>query len=389
MRAAIGPSRRPYLAMCVVLGTAVLIAGPLTAAEPVYYQHGAVAADHPAASAVGVEILQRGGNVIDAALATAFSLSVVRPESSGLGGGGFLIYWNAATQTATAWDYRERAPRRATATMYVDAVQQGIRDPSQFGPLAIAVPGEIPGWIGIHQQAGKLPFREVIAPALRLATEGVPVDEVLISSTRQAEQRTSAESRTNPVLDPKIGAPLRRWYLRDGQPWRLGDVFHSPQQRALQSLVEHGYEAWEPGPIGASLLRHVQAAGGIWEAADLQAMAPVVRPVLRGQLGDYEYLTMPPPSSGGIALLQTLNILSAWADLHPGQTWKSLPEIDRLHLLAEALQHAMANRAEFLGDTDFVKVPTERLLSREYAREHQTTMAASRCPTTPGRRTSV
>lgn len=340
---------------CSVDFTQPAVAGPR-------YSQGAVAADHPLASAAGVEILQQGGNVIDAAVATAFTLSVLRPESSGLGGGGFLVHWDAAAQSATAWDYRERAPLAATADMYSQAQQRGVQEPSVHGPLAVAVPGQIPGLCEIHRRHGKLPLAQVLAPALRYATAGVPVDPF----ARQTQLGLIRRFRAHPEFATTY-AELWRKYLNSGIPWGDEDRWFSPQRPALQWLAELGPAAFTQGPIGQALVNFHREQGGLLTAADLEQMAPVLRQPLRSRFGEFEILTMPPPSSGGIAVLETLQILSAW-EQQPGKTpWKALPQADRVHVLVEALKHAFADRAESLGDADFVAVPVDRLLSREYA----------------------
>ncbi|MDX1966665.1 MAG: gamma-glutamyltransferase [Planctomycetaceae bacterium] len=330
--------------------------------DPQYFLHGAVAADHPLASAAGVEVLRKGGNVIDAAVATAMVLSVVRPESSGLGGGGFLIHWNAATRTATAWDYRERAPLSATAEMFVQATAAGRKLASQRGILAVAIPGQIPGLCEIHRQAGRLSLKDVLAPAMRHAASGVPVDEHTISTQRGL----LTEFARKPELRNTYQA-LWSGYLNSGIEWRTGELFRSPQKAALEMLSEHGPNAFLDGPIGAALVEQSVALGGLVTREDLSQMAPVKRDVLRGRYSGYEILTMPPPSSGGIALLESLQILEAWS-ARPGNTpWKQLNDSDRAQVLVEALKHAFADRAEFLGDADFVDVPVQRLLSPEHA----------------------
>lgn len=363
-------------------GWLLVTALPVMAEEPVRYRQGAVAADHPLASQAGADVLAQGGSVIDAAVATSLALSVVRPESSGLGGGGFLVFWNAETQTATAWDYRERAPLKSSAMMYVEARERGLIEPSVHGILAAAVPGEIPGLWEMHRQHGKLPWAQVVAPALRLATEGVPVDPF-----SRRTQRNLIESFTKTPQRQQDYAGLWQQYLNRGTPWTDTDRFFSPQRPALEWLAEQGLDAYTTGPIGQALLEFHADHAGLLTAEDLQQMAPVQRQPLRGRWGDYELVTMPPPSSGGIAMLQTLQILQAWSELNGKQAWRSLPEPERYHLLTEALKHAFADRAEFLGDADFVEVPVEKLLSRDHARRLAQRIAIDRVqsPETYGR----
>lgn len=342
----------------------VLSCGAITHGAETVYPHGAVAADHPLASAAGVAILQRGGNVIDAAVATAMALSVVRPESSGLGGGGFLLHWDASAKTATAWDYRERAPLAATPDMYTSSKQGETKRSSVHGIFAVAVPGQIPGLCEIHRRHGKLPLAEVLEPAIRLATEGVQVDEFALGTQQSLIRRF----QSNVTLQTDY-APLWNRYLNAGVKWKADDRFFSPQLPALKWLAELGPDAYTSGPIGTALVDFSREQGGLLTTADLEQMTPVPRQALRGQFGDYEILTMPPPSSGGLAILQTLQILTAWEAIDGHVPWKSLPTSERVHVLVEALKHVFADRARHLGDRDFVAVPVERLLSAEHAED--------------------
>jgi gamma-glutamyltranspeptidase/glutathione hydrolase len=339
--------------------------GELTAADfpaAQTYQHGAVAADHPLASAAGAEILQRGGNVIDAAVATAVTLSVVRPASSGLGGGGFLVYWDAEQKQSIAYDYRERAPKAATAEMYQADLAAGNADASQHGARAIAVPGEIVGLFEIHAKHGRLAWSTVLEPALRLARDGVPVDD----HDRETQQSVLKDFTKHPDYCERYAA-LWRGYLNQGQPWRDGDRFFSPQRAALEILSREGAAAFTTGALGTAIVEEIATQGGLVAAQDLTAMAPVRRSPLRARFRDFEIITMPPPSSGGVALLEVLQILEAWSSQPGHPQFESLPDGDRAHVLTEAFKHAFANRAEYLGDADFVPVPMNRLLSRNYA----------------------
>jgi gamma-glutamyltranspeptidase/glutathione hydrolase len=323
------------------------------------YQHGAVAADHPLASAAGVEILQRGGNVIDAAVATAVTLSVVRPASSGLGGGGFLVFWDAEQQQSVAYDYRERAPKAATADMYQNA---GADDASRHGGKAVAVPGDIVGLCEIQAKHGRLKLADVLEPALKLATDGFPVDV----HERETQQSVLKEFAKHADYSERYAA-LWRGYLNGGQPWRDGARFFSPQRPALELLAKDGAAAFTNGPLGTAIVEEVKQRGGLMTVADLTAMSPVKRQPLRVRFRDYEILTMPPPSSGGVSLIQIVQMLDAWSK-QPGHTpYEQLSETDRAHVLVETFKHAFANRAEYLGDADFEKVPLNLLLSPDYA----------------------
>ncbi|MDZ4683485.1 MAG: gamma-glutamyltransferase [Planctomycetaceae bacterium] len=338
---------------------------PVAAQEPTQsplYQHGAVAADHPLASQAGVDVLQRGGNVIDAAVATALTLSVVRPASSGLGGGGFLVHWDAARKESVAWDYRETAPLAATADMYEQAAVAGRKNASEHGGLAVAVPGHVPGLCHILETQGTFTIQQVLETVLKLTRDGVPVDAVDLRTQREL----LAEFTKQPELKPTYAA-LWTGYLNTGVPWKTGDRFHSPQLAALAALSRDGVASFRTGVVAQSLLETCRSQGGIVTAADFAAVQPIRRTPLRITWGEYEVLTMPPPSSGGIALVQTLQALEAWSRLPNHRPWRDLNELDRSHVLAEALKHAFADRAEFLGDADFVTVPVAKLTSAKYA----------------------
>lgn len=351
------------LSAAVVFGTAERNRS-VAKESPAYpvFQHGVVAADHPEASAAGLEMLKQGGNVIDAAVATAFTLSVVRPASSGLGGGGFMLYWDAEQKSATAYDYRERAPMAATADMFSKLPPEKRTLASQEGIFAVGVPGEMAGLCDIHAKHGHLPLATVLAPAIRLAKEGVPVDDHDLGIQRQMV----AEWKQDPRRATEFPLLWER-YLNNGKPWKKGDRFFSPQLPALESLARHGIAAAKVGEIAQAIIEESRRRGGKLTIDDFQHMAPVARTPLRSTYHGYDVLTMPPPSSGGIALLQTLHMLEAWEQQSDHPKWKTLADAERLHVLTEAQKHAFADRAEYLGDADFVPVPVDQLLSRSYA----------------------
>lgn len=352
-----------FLAAIALLNQAV----PAWSAEderlvPTTYTHGAVAADHAEASAAGVEMLKQGGNVIDAAVATAFALSVVRPASSGLGGGGFLLYWDAEQKTATAYDYRERAPMAASADMFSKLPPEKRKLASQEGILAAGVPGEMAGLCDIHAKHGRLPLATVLASAMKLARDGVPVDDHDLGIQRQM----IAEWKQDPRRATEFPLLWER-YLNSGKPWKKGDRFFSPQLPALESLAKHGIASAKVGEIAQAIIEESRRRGGHLTIDDFQHMAPVARTPLQSTYHGYDVLTMPPPSSGGIALLQALQMIEAWEQQPNRKPWKDLSAADRLQVLTEAQKHAFADRAEYLGDADFVTVPVEQLLSRSYA----------------------
>ena len=335
------------------------------ASEPVY-QNAVVAADHPLASQAGLEILKRGGNVVDAAVATSFALSVVRPASCGIGGGGFMVIWNAQTQQAVTLDYRERAPQQATRNMFVEKNNPAKTGNalSRKGHLAVAVPGTVAGLCYAQKQHGILKLKTVLQPAIRLARAGIRPD-----AHQQSIQRSTLREFRNNQEHRKRFQTLYEKYLNSGKEWNADDRFHSPLLEVLERIAERGSDGFYRGPVARALVAESRRGGGLLIPEDLACMQPVVRKSLRGRFDGLEIISMPPPSSGGVALLESLNILSAYEREHPNRRLDKLglntPAY--LHLLTEAMKHAFADRAAFLGDADFANVPVERLVRRSYA----------------------
>lgn len=337
------------------------------------YSRAAVAADHPLASEVGVEVLKKGGNVVDAAAAVGFALSVLRPASSGLGGGGFMLIWDAKRQRCTVLDYRERAPMKAAADMYAkdankpDDDDKALPKRSVRGPLAAAVPGHVAGLCFAVEQHGKLPIAEVVAPAIRLARDGVPADSHFVNARNSALKTWSKW----PKEFREKFASFHDAYLASGKSLEVGEKVTSPQLRVLEHIASRGAAGFYGGPVKAALLELSRKNGGLFTAEDFQDVRPVCREPLSLKYHGYDVLTMPPPSSGGVAMLTTLQILEELDARCPDAPLRQLKpdNPDTVHRLTEAFKHAFADRAEFLGDTDFVDVPVQRLISREHARE--------------------
>lgn len=333
------------------------------AAAPIY-SHAAVAADHPLASQAGVEVLRAGGNVVDAAVATGFALSVLRPASSGIGGGGFMVIWDAEQQRAVTLDYRERAPQSATKDMYA-APPKGVAPLSEKGGLAVAVPGHVAGLCFAQQKYGKLKLKDVLQPAMRLAREGVELDTHELNVRRSALRTFKAK----PELKTKYAA-LWEHYLSSGDLEKIAPKFRSPQLKALEQIAEQGRDGFYGGPVAAAMVDAVRKAGGKLSLDDLAAMDVVEREPLTTQFRGLKLVTMPPPSSGGIALIETLQVLKQLEQR--AQAPQRLADMKHnsppyLHLLTETMKHAFADRATFLGDADFVEVPIKKLTSDEYA----------------------
>jgi gamma-glutamyltranspeptidase/glutathione hydrolase len=307
--------------------------------------HGMVAADHRLASQAGAEILRRGGNAVDAAVATAFTLGVVTPSSCGIGGGGFMLIYLAGQRRAVALDYREVAPAAATRDMFVRD-GRSVPELSRRGGLAVAVPGEVAGLATALQRYGTLPLATVMEAAIQYAQGGFPLG-------RHLEQEIAANAdalRREPLL-------AKNFLHADGTPLRAGETVRQPELAAtLRRIAAGGPDAFYRGTIPAAVAGSVHASGGIVSADDVTRYRPRWRTPLRGTYHDNTIFTMPPPSSGGV-LLEILGILRK----------DDLPALGRdsptyLHLLAEAMQHGFADRARYYGDPDFVDVPVRRLL---------------------------
>ena len=331
---------------------------------PQVFPNGVVAADHPAASEAGASILRKGGNVVDAAVATSFALSVVRPASCGVGGGGFMLIWDARQKKSVAIDYRERAPSHAAADQYGDAIDAGKAEPvSVRGGLAVGVPGTVAGLCYAAEKYGTLPINQLLQPAIDLCRNGVEIDlhdfEVQTSALKTIHAHNGYAERF---------APLITGYLNGGVKWKTGDRFHSPQLPVLERIASHGAAGFYEGEVAVAICQTVGNESGKMILTDLKNYEPTERSTLQARFGGREVVTMPPPSSGGIALLQTLQALEAWERTQQ-TSLKSLghnsPEY--VHTVAEILKHVFADRAEFLGDTDFVSVPVARLLNLQYA----------------------
>jgi gamma-glutamyltranspeptidase/glutathione hydrolase len=343
-------------------------APPAAMPDDVVYPHAVVAADHPLASQAGVEMLRQGGNVVDAAVATAFALAVVRPASCGIGGGGFMLIWDATKQQATAIDYREEAPAAATRDMYLAPADSktASADESRYGPRAIAVPCHVAGLCFALRQHGSLSLKTILGPALRLCRKGFEIDP----HDCEVQAEILEEFHKRPEFAERF-ATLHRLYLNGGKPWKPGEMFRSPLGEALEKIADGGADGFHRGPVARAIVEEVQRGGGMITLEDLASVRPIVRQPLAAEYRGLQLLTMPPPSSGGVALLETLRILEECERRWPDRGLARLPadSPERLHLLAEAFKHAFADRAAYLGDADFSDVPVERLIGEKHARE--------------------
>ena len=311
---------------------------------------GLVVADSELASEAGMEVLRRGGNAVDAAIATAFALSVVDQASSGLGGGGFMVIYRAKDQRAFTLDFRETAPEAARRELYVKEGKP-VAALSLTGGLAVAVPAEVAGLIEAQKRFGTLSLAILVAPALKLANEGFPLDAALRVAI---ERQQSAMKRF---------ADLGRVFLPNGTVPKQGDIIRQPDLGAtLKAIAQDGGESFYRGRIAAAIVETVHSSGGVITLDDLKNYKPVWREPLIGSYRERRVITMPPPSSGGVAILQMLNILEGY---NLGQMEHNSSAY--VHLVTEAMKHAFADRAQFLGDPDFVHVPVGKLTTKDYA----------------------
>ncbi|PJK01777.1 gamma-glutamyltransferase [Lysobacteraceae bacterium NML03-0222] len=330
--------------VCVLLGSvqAREVSGTLP-------QGAAIASAHHLATEAGFEMLAKGGNAFDAAVAVSAVLSVVEPISSGIGGGGFFLLHEAKSGREVFIDARESAPEAATQAVYLDAQGNFNRDRATNGPWAAGIPGLPAALVHMAQNYGRLPLKESLQPAIRVAHEGFPVYRRLVRG--YAERRAVMERYpgTRAVFSPH-GRPLA-----EGEILRQRDL-----GKTLERLAEHGFDGFYRGVTARRILQGVKQEGGRWTAQELASYQVKEREPIRFTWRGWQIVTAPPPSSGGIALAQMLQILSPW-DL------RSMDEAQRTHLIAEAMRRAYHDRTFYLGDPDFVHIPQETLLSPYYA----------------------
>ena len=332
----------------------ILLLSPLLAfaqqsGDPAKPPGAVIASAHALATDAGFETLARGGNAFDAAVAVSAVLSVVEPISSGLGGGGFFLLHDAKTGKDVFVDARETAPAAATPQAYLGKDGQLDRDRAQNGPWSAGIPGLPAALVHVAGRHGRLPLAQSLVPAIRIAREGFPVYGRLA--------RGYAERRD--VMERYPGT--REVFLRNGQPPKEGDLFRQPELAAtLERLATGGFDGFYRGTTAKRLLAGVKAAGGKWTAEELAGYRVKEREPLRFEYDGWDIVTAPPPSSGGIALAEMLQILEPW-DL------AKLPQAERVHLVTEAMRRAYRDRTFYLGDPDFVKIPVGTLMDPAYA----------------------
>lgn len=321
--------------------------------HPVKAQHGMVASVDAMATQVGVEILRQGGNAVDAAVAVGFALAVTHPQAGNLGGGGFMLL-RTASGRATAIDFREMAPGHASRDMFLD--KQGNADSklSLTSHLASGTPGTVAGLALAAQKYGTLPLSTLLAPAIKLARDGIPVNDALADDLKTYGKEVLITHPNSKAI----------FYKPDGTPWQKGDrLVQKNLAHSLQLIARQGPDAFYKGEIADEIAGEMAQHGGLISKADLAAYRAVERTPVSGTYRGYEVFSMPPPSSGGIHIVQILNILENFDLAKMG-----FGSADAMQVMAEAEKYAYADRSEYLGDPDFVKVPWQALTSKAYAK---------------------
>ncbi len=335
---------------------ALLLATPLAAdSKPVHAPHAIVASIDELASKAGVEIMRKGGNAIDAAVATGFALAVVYPQAGNLGGGGFMLLRMADGKTHFI-DFREEAPAAATAGMYLDAQGDVIDGASEYGYKAIGVPGSVAGLVYAEKKYGKLTLPQVMVPAIRLARDGFAL---------QWQEARDLREDSHLADYPES----RRIFQRNGNFYKQYEIFRQLDLARTLVRIAKNPDDFYRGAMAHELAAAIQKGGGLVTAADLAHYQVKEREPVRGTYRGYEVISAPPPSSGGTVLIESLNILEGYDLAKAGSR-----SAESVHLTAEAFRRAFFDRAEFLGDPDFSKLPIAQLTDKKYAEAWRATI---------------
>ena len=347
--------RRPTIfpIFCCCVASTILLPSLLMAQidyireQPVRTKHAMVVSVHHLATDAGVEIMREGGNAIDAAVATGFALAVVHPIAGNIGGGGFMLI-RLRGGKATFIDYREKAPMAATANMYLDAHGNLVPDASTVGYKAIAVPGSVAGLAYAERKYGKLDLKSVMAPAINLARDG------FVLSTTEAAELHEAHLADFPAS--------KRIFERDGNYYQPGEFFRQPELARTLDRIAESPDSFYHGDMARELARALRKGGGLITESDLAGYEVREREPVIGTYQDYTIIGAPPPSSGGIAIIEALNILEGYNLARLGDRTPA-----EVHLIVEAYRRAFMDRTDYLGDSDFSPVPVEQLIDKKYA----------------------
>ena len=340
---------RHKLLILLLMGSLAAVATPCVSASthPVHAPHGMVVSSHELASRVGAEIMQGGGNAVDAAVATGFALAVVHSPAGNIGGGGFMLIRMADGGTHFL-DYREKAPAAATRDMYLDTQGNVIEGASEVGYKSIGVPGSVAGMVYAEQKYGKLTLKQVMAPAIKLARDGYALTWEEAAGLHDRHLAEFPESH--------------RVFQRNGDYYRPGEIFRQPDlARTLERIAEKPDDFYH-GVLARELAAAMQKGGGLITADDLAHYEVKEREPVRGTYRGYEVISAPPPSSGGTVLIESLNILEGYDLAKMGDR-----SAQSIHFTIEAFRRAFFDRAEFMGDPDFAKIPVAQLIDKKYA----------------------
>ncbi|MCU8087790.1 gamma-glutamyltransferase [Shewanella sp. SM21] len=344
----------PLLSSPSLLADESPIFSQMATAQPVWAKHGMVASQETLASRTGVEILKQGGNAVDAAVAVAFSLAVTLPRAGNIGGGGFMLVHIAKENKTIAIDYREMAPSKAKKNIFLDENGDAVEKLSREHGLAVGVPGTVMGMSLALEKYGTMTLAQVTAPAIKMAQEGINITPDLAQSLAGLKRRMAQWPTTAAIF-----------YKADGSDYQVDDILKQPElAHSLSLIAEKGTKGFYEGETATKLINAVKDAGGIMTLDDLKNYKVVEREPVRGEYRGYEVVSMPPPSSGGVHIIEMLNVLQQFPIDKLGHN-----TAQTIHLMAETMKYAYSDRSEYLGDPDFYKVPVRALTSKDYAQK--------------------
>ena len=345
----------------VVVAWLLLLAGAPALSWAAGPGKAAIASAHPLATAAGLEVLQKGGNAFDAAVAVSAALAVVEPSGSGISGGGLYLLHRASDGRNLIIDAREKAPLAATRDMFLDKDGNPVRGASTNTALAAGVSGEPAGLGLLQSRYGRLPLATSLAPAIKLARDGFDMYPRLHAGLKQKSAQFA-----------KTADGLKTFFVKEGEPLPVGARVKQPLlARTLQTLADEGMQSFYTGTVSRQVLAGMRQLGGIWTAEDLKGYAPIEREPVVGEYRGVKLISAPPPSSGGIALVEALHILEGFA-------LDKLDPLTRKHVIIEAMRRVHRDRAVYLGDPDFVKIPVKQLLDPAYAAGLRTSIRLDR-----------
>jgi gamma-glutamyltranspeptidase/glutathione hydrolase len=353
----------PLLSSPGLLADESPIFSQMATAQPVWAKHGMVASQETLASRTGVEILKQGGNAVDAAVAVAFSLAVTLPRAGNIGGGGFMLVHIAKENKTIAIDYREMAPSKAKKNIFLDENGDAVEKLSREHGLAVGVPGTVMGMSLALEKYGTMTLAQVAAPAIKMAQEGISVTPDLAQSLAGLKRRMAQWPTTAAIF-----------YKADGSDYQVDDILKQPElAHSLSLIAEKGTKGFYEGETATRLINAVKDAGGIMTLDDLKNYKVVEREPVRGEYRGYEVVSMPPPSSGGVHIIEMLNVLQQFPIDKLGHN-----TAQTIHLMAETMKYAYSDRSEYLGDPDFYKVPVTALTSKDYAQKIASQIAVNK-----------